>query len=174
MNELSMQHERNRLEAIKEFQQRLVLFHHSSNCDFTNKGVSCRYFTQCAETAKLLGHLKDCSAMDGLCPQLHCTTSKYLMHHWQSCCKVPCSICKPLRDVVSRKRERASNIISSFRSLKRKRNDDDCASLSTNCSSDNISALSSLSSEVVNRTPSVPRSYSLSQFDFDFFSKLWI
>lgn len=121
--------ESQRKKAIEEFQYRLVLLHHTSTCPFSNSKPQrpCRAFQLCRATFELLCHTKECE--DVYCERQHCRSTQFLLTHSKNCSDSACFVCKPLKDVIARKRLREHCIIDRSVDVasgeKRKREDDE-------------------------------------------------
>lgn len=101
--------DKRRCDAIKEFQERLVLLSHSSQCEFSLRGHKCRAFLYCGETLRLLSHMAGCRNQN--CDVPDCNVSKFLLRHYGVCVNDTCSVCALLRVVMSRKRARAGQVV---------------------------------------------------------------
>lgn len=108
--------DKRRCDAIKEFQERLVLLSHSSQCEYSLRGHKCRAFLHCGETLRLLSHMAGCRNQN--CDVPDCNISKFLLRHYGVCVNDTCSVCTLLRAVMSRKRARAGQV---FELTKRRR-----------------------------------------------------
>lgn len=105
----SLEHMRH--SAIKDFQSRLVLLYHASNCPHSNAtpAVPCRATPCCYDMLLLLKHVNNCDVSDCIVP--HCVSTRYLLGHYRSCESANCVICKPLNDSIQRKRTRTRDVV---------------------------------------------------------------
>ncbi|RYH20264.1 hypothetical protein EON65_23990 [archaeon] len=98
--------------AMLEFQQRLVLLHHASKCEFDeiNSFRPCRVTPYCKEMKALWNHVNDCTEQD--CPYTHCVSTRFLLSHYNKCVDNPsCQMCKPLKDSIMRSYQRVKSIV---------------------------------------------------------------
>eukprot|EP01031_Cornospumella_fuschlensis_P029565 gene29565-35684_t len=123
--------------VMLEFQQRLVLLHHASKCDFddANSFRPCRVTPYCKEMKALWNHVNDCTEQD--CSYTHCVSTRFLLSHYNKCVDNPsCQMCKPLKDSIMRSYQRAKSVVRVPSKSSAKADDGDELAVSKSSSSD--------------------------------------
>ncbi len=86
---------------IRHKQQRLLLLHHSSKCQYTEK---CPVTQHCADMKKLWVHMARCE--DNRCQVPHCYSSRAILSHYRKCKDHECQVCGPVRESVWKHRNK--------------------------------------------------------------------
>lgn len=91
-----------RLELLRQRQQRLLLLRHASQCPVTEEN-KCKITPHCAAMKKLWQHISKCK--EERCTVQHCVSSRFVLSHYHRCKDPRCPVCKPVR-LISQKRPR--------------------------------------------------------------------
>lgn len=96
--------------ALRQQQQRLLLLRHASKCPV--KDGKCKVTPHCAAMKRLWRHISDCKNQQ--CPVDKCVSSRFVLSHYHRCKDPMCSVCLPVRDVITKSYQRQLAEIRSF------------------------------------------------------------
>ncbi|CAK4619667.1 unnamed protein product [Aphanomyces euteiches] len=91
--------EKNRPVLLKQ-QQRLLLLRHAMWCQ--EQPGTCKATPQCTEMKALWAHVGVCANVSS-CPFEHCTSSKFVLSHFQQCTNSQCIVCSVVRQPIEAK-----------------------------------------------------------------------
>lgn len=97
--------EQEREVRIRHKQQRLLLLHHSSKCQYTDG--KCPVTQHCADMKRLWLHMAKCE--DNRCRVPHCYSSRAILSHYRKCKDPDCQACGPVRETVWKSRKSSSS-----------------------------------------------------------------
>lgn len=83
---------------IRHKQQRLLLLHHSSKCQYEDG--KCPVTQHCADMKRLWVHMSKCQ--DPKCRVPHCYSSRSILSHYRKCKDPKCAACAPVRETVKK------------------------------------------------------------------------
>ena len=81
--------------------KRLLLLHHADTCP--QEEGRCTVNKHCREMKILWKHVTHCKEENN-CEVPHCTSSRYILHHYRKCKDKSCPVCIPVKDEILRKR----------------------------------------------------------------------
>lgn len=87
-------------EQVSIQQDRLLQLRHAINCP--HRAMDCPVSRHCWHMKKLWRHMLSCKAE--FCSFPCCVSSRFLLHHYRSCPKDTCAVCRPVRDTYKRPR----------------------------------------------------------------------
>jgi E1A/CREB-binding protein len=95
-------------------QQRLLLLRHAMWCR-SNEG-SCKLTPSCGEMKRLWAHMSTCQLTNN-CPYSHCSSSKYVLSHFQQCTNPKCLVCQLVRFPVEVKEKNGTLMLDTERAM---------------------------------------------------------
>jgi E1A/CREB-binding protein len=99
-------HADQRLQVLRQQQQRLLLLRHASKCPHENG--NCPVTPHCVGMKRLWKHIAECK--DQQCQMAHCVSSRYVLSHYHRCKDPRCAVCGPVREAIQRNHEKAKQL----------------------------------------------------------------
>jgi len=87
-----------KLQILKQRQQRLLLLRHASKCPIPEG--NCTITPHCAQMKTLWKHIGICK--NPHCLVAHCVSSRYVLAHYHRCKKDDCPVCQPVKAITQR------------------------------------------------------------------------